>query len=59
MTLIWGAWFEIEVLIWVAEFEIEVLIWVVEFEIGGRFSGRRIVHVWSDRFTEKVRKRWT
>eukprot|EP00966_Prymnesium_polylepis_P175491 4061174-Prymnesium_polylepis.1 len=32
------------------------LIWVAEFEIGGRFSGRQIVQVWSDRFIEKSEK---
>ena len=35
------------------------LIWVAEFEIGGRYFGRQNVHLWSARFTEKVRKRWT
>jgi len=37
----------------------EDLIWVAEFEIGGRYFGRQNVHLWSARFTEKVRKRWT
>jgi len=35
------------------------LIWAVEFEIGGRYFGRQNVHLWSARFIEKVRKRWT
>ena len=35
------------------------LIWVAEFEIGGRYFGRQNVHLWSARYAEKVRKRWT
>ena len=35
------------------------LIWAVESEIGGRYFGRQNVHLWSARYAEKVRKRWT